>query len=207
MDVILFACFSKCLWNKCCQVEEKSEMTTFLKFKVKSRYLLELGVRRSKGRDGCWPLGWEQCVDKESITQCLLVSGNKTGCGVMVERTTWWKWKVRYGSKESLCRMEEGAVQVGLKLYPFMVTRFKVVLYLESEPWSRNRAGHMKEWGFGREKGVRIFTPLFRGRMIFTWDRRKNHLTLRLISWIPNKHILPTIFYKTSLIQFNNTSS
>lgn len=91
--MILFACFSKCLWNKCCQVEEKSEMTTFLKFKVKSRYLLELGVRRSKGRDGCWPLGWEQCVDKESITQCLLVSGNKTGCGVMVERTTWWRWK------------------------------------------------------------------------------------------------------------------
>lgn len=126
----------------------------------------------------------------------------------------WWRGQhggdgkqVRYGSKESLCRMEEGAVQVGSKLYPFMVTRFKVVLYLESEPWSRNRAGHMKEWGFGREKGVRIFTPLFRGRMIFTWDRRKNHLTLRLISWIPNKHILPTIFYKTSLIQFNNTSS
>lgn len=29
VDVVLFTCFSKCLWNKCCKVEEDSEMNTF----------------------------------------------------------------------------------------------------------------------------------------------------------------------------------
>lgn len=92
VDEVLFACFSKCLWNKCCKIEEKSEMKTLLKFKVKNRYLLELGVGTSRRRDGCRPLGWERCVDRESVIQFLVVSGNKTGCGMMVERATLWRW-------------------------------------------------------------------------------------------------------------------
>ena len=74
--------------------------------------------------------------------------------------------------------MEGGAVQVGLKLYLFMVPCFKIVLYLESEPWSWNRDGCIKGREFGREKELRIFTPLFSRRMILMWDRRKNHLIL-----------------------------
>lgn len=67
---------------------------------------------------------------------------------------------------------------MGLKFYLFMVLCFKVVLYLESEPWNWNRDGRIKEMGFGREKEVRIFTLLFSRRMILMWDRRKNHLIL-----------------------------
>lgn len=67
---------------------------------------------------------------------------------------------------------------MGLKFYRFMVLCFKVVLYLESEPWNWNRDGCIKEREFGREKEVRIFTPLFSRRMIPMWDSRKNHLIL-----------------------------
>lgn len=104
--------------------------------------------------------------------------------------------------------MEGGAVQVGLKLYPFMVPCFKVVLYLESEPWSRNRDGHIKEWGFGREKGVRILLPFLGKRMIFMWDKRKNHLILSEADFMNSQKAHPSYhLYKTSLIQFNDTSS
>lgn len=38
--------------------------------------MLELGVRESRRRDGCWPVGWEGYVGKESITLLLVIFGS-----------------------------------------------------------------------------------------------------------------------------------
>lgn len=47
------------------------------KFSIKSRHLLELGVRASTRRDVCWPVGWEGPVGRESILLFLGIFESK----------------------------------------------------------------------------------------------------------------------------------
>lgn len=39
--------------------------------------MLELGVRASRRRDGCWPVGWEGCVGRENVTLFMMIFGSK----------------------------------------------------------------------------------------------------------------------------------
>lgn len=93
--------------------------------------------------------------------------------------------------QNSLGGRKRRTVQVRLKPYPsrhsfksiHICTQFVDMSshHQARQPRSRSRDGHIKEWGFGREKGVRIFMPSFSGGMVFLWDRGSRFLPRNFI--------------------------